>query len=1548
MGDVPIENRLPSHFENRPSEPSIGASGAILRRLTSWRYLSWVWLPVLVLVLGLGRSGTIFNYLRAEYRRVDQAHFEHLVHDAESAISVRMVDCMNALRGGQALFNATPLMTRERWKVFAETLDMPNLYPGVRGLAVVFAVSPDNVADFIAGIRAEGRPDFRIKQAPDAAPPSGIGPGEPLYIITYLESESLGDAVVLGINIAEEPRRREAMDKSRDTASPMISRPLNSMTDSAKRKAFALFAPFYHTDMPITTVEQRRQAIRGWVYARFIAEDFIGAITTEFKELGLCFYEGNSNSVEDLLYASDGNLTGQHRFERLDRIELAGRTFTLGWSRSPSFSSTGTSTPIWAGISSAVVAVLLAVLVAGLLLSRRRVKEALARQDVELAYQKFALDQHAIVAITNAGGAITYANDKFCAISGFSREELIGQNHRIMKSGIHPPEFFQQLYATITTGKVWQGEICNRNKNGGLCWMSATIVPFLGSDGRLEKYVAIRSDITSLKLAEEQVRLSQDRLASIFNALDEGVLLQESAAHIVESNASAERILGLTRSQIAGDEQLPSWWQMVDEKGQSVAMEDRPTTITFRTGKSLRGSILGLKKQDGSITWISVNNEPIRDKEGIVRAVVSSFVDITEQRWAENALREASQRMHLAAAIAQIGVWDWDLLSNRVLVDDHMFEIYGLSRTADGYLPAEFWRTVVLPEDLPTQMANLTQTIESCGQGRRNYRIRRLSDGALRYIESHEQVQTDIAGKAVRVIGVNRDITDMVEAETALLESEARTRLFAEHAPVSVAMFDREMRYLVVSKQWMTDYALGENSIIGRSHYDVFPDMPERWRDVHRRCLGGAVETELSDSFLRADGSVQWMRWEIRPWFAPDGTIGGIVMFTLDITQRYELEARLEKARDDALAASRLKSEFLAMMSHEIRTPMNGVIGMASLLLQTPLEERQREMAQALASSAESLLVIINDILDFSKIEAGKMRIEPIDFNLRDALEETAALMSAPAHRKGLHFTCDIDPVLATSFSGDGGRIQQVIANLLGNAVKFTQQGAIGLSATMLQMTDLEASFRIKITDTGIGIPAEAKEKLFQPFVQADASTTRRFGGTGLGLAICNQLVELMGGHIGFESNEGIGSTFWIELCLPRVVVLEEECSDYIPAEARVLVVDDHEVNRMVLLRQLATLRVSAEAVASGAEALDALEREAGGTHPFNIALLDWSMPQMGGQALAQAIRADPKIANTCLIILSSTSETLDPGVVTGLKFHAVLTKPVREMQLRRCLLRVYGRRGTPVPFPTRKTLGGRGLRLLLAEDNETNQLVAQLMLEQLGHSIEIAENGRAALEWLAAEPFDAVLMDCQMPEMDGYETTRQIRSGKMRGINPSIPIIALTAYAMPADRTRVLEAGMDDYVTKPITKETLHAALSRCGLVESAKKVSKAPATPVAPAAELVFEPTQRGKLQAIPAPGGGTVWDKALKVFFREMPGRLSALTGHMSDRRADDLAIVAHTIAGSAASLGAPALRSAGLALESAARANDWAGAATLLVALQEAWRLLEQELTKTDKS
>jgi signal transduction histidine kinase/DNA-binding response OmpR family regulator len=529
-----------------------------------------------------------------------------------------------------------------------------------------------------------------------------------------------------------------------------------------------------------------------------------------------------------------------------------------------------------------------------------------------------------------------------------------------------------------------------------------------------------------------------------------------------------------------------------------------------------------------------------------------------------------------------------------------------------------------------------------------------------------------------------------------------------------------------------------------------------------------------------------------------------------DIEERKVLQARLAEARDAAVEGSRLKSEFLANMSHELRTPMNGIMGMAELLLQSEISVEQREMTNVVLQSADALLEIINDILDFSKIEAGRLHIDHMPFNPRQVVEDCMVLMAPRAHQKGVELVCDCDPRLPERLVGDGGRIRQIVMNLAGNAIKFTTRGEVIVRLELLLAKEAQAAMRVEVRDTGEGIPRAAQAKLFQPFTQADASTTRRFGGTGLGLAISRQLVELMGGAIHFESEEGKGSRFWFDLELPISDDQSPPASTASNLEGRsILVVDDNENNRKVVQGQLAHMGARATSVADAEAAL--AELRAGGE--FAAVLLDWHMPECDGLALARRIRAELPRPQPKLVLMSSAASHGGGGAEE--LFDAMLMKPVRSSQLQRALLRLVE------PSPARPTAPAKvspethadgGLHFLLVEDNHSNQLVVRLQLRRLGHRVDLADNGERALEVLAERRYDGVFMDCQMPVLDGYEATQRIRAG-VPGVDPKIPIIALTANALPSDRLKCLMAGMDDFVTKPVRGEDLRQAIERCGL---------------------------------------------------------------------------------------------------------------------------------------
>jgi two-component system, sensor histidine kinase and response regulator len=647
-------------------------------------------------------------------------------------------------------------------------------------------------------------------------------------------------------------------------------------------------------------------------------------------------------------------------------------------------------------------------------------------------------------------------------------------------------------------------------------------------------------------------------------------------------------------------------------------------------------------------------------------------------------------------------------------------------------------------------------------------------------------------------------------------------RAVVDGLPDLIYVKDTQSRFLLANpaqRKFLTGKT--DADLIGSSDFSFFPDETARgfFNDEQEIIRTGLPVVSQAEQMHDYEGNEVWILTTKVPFRDKDGSVAGIIGIGRNVTARKQMEAELIKARIQAEAANRAKSEFLANMSHEIRTPLNGVIGMTELALDTTLTDEQREYLETVQFSAGTLLNVINDILDFSKIEAGKIDIEMADFELRECVETTMKTLVHLAEEKGLELLCDIAHEVPVTVRGDSTRLGQMIINLVGNAIKFTHEGQVAVKVEALPHEAQCTSLHFTVSDTGIGIPREKQQSIFDSFTQADASTTREFGGTGLGLTITSRLADLMGGKIWVESQPGRGSEFHFTvrvglgtspICAPPMT-LAYECLQ----NARVLIVDDNQTNRFILDRMLTRWGMRSDSVGSGEVALRELSSAVQTADPYRLILTDKQMPNMDGFSLAEQIRSRPEIAATSVIMMSSGAHRGDVARCQELGFSAYLTKPVRQNELRDAITRSLDRREkqnetrTAALVKDRRIARHVAMHVLLAEDNTVNQRLATRLLEKRGHRVTLANNGQEALAHLQQSSFGLVLMDVQMPLVDGLEATRMIRKQE-KDTGKHQPIVALTAHAVKGDQERCEAAGMDGYLAKPIRPEELDAVLQK------------------------------------------------------------------------------------------------------------------------------------------
>jgi PAS domain S-box-containing protein len=950
--------------------------------------------------------------------------------------------------------------------------------------------------------------------------------------------------------------------------------------------------------------------------------------------------------------------------------------------------------------------------------------------------------------------------------------------------------------------------------------------------------------LAQLDQSSETLRATEAQLRTRMPAVLAGQPFTEVEAKLT----SMERALGRLRVQVL---QLTSYLRLGDADSAAVALLalNREAQRVASAVAHVQASVATL--QTSQMEHIAARAARLRTLEYLLAAVSVLVIGLTafygwrgsrawrraraeHERVTEQSRRHA-ERFELAARGSHDGIWDWSARDNALFVSDRLSEKLGLEPSAIPDLRSFIRR--IHPDDRAAVTAARDALLN--GDAVLDFECRILhGSGAFRWYLIRGEALRDDSGAVQRLCGSLTDVTDRKQAELHLAQSAAqiaaeRARLaaFVEHVPAAIAMFNARLEFVCASRLWLDMFAGGREAQIGTPIFDLVRRPPRGWRGCISRVLDGEV-VRVDDELWQPENDLaaRHLRWEARPWFDDQHGQAGILLSAQDITDDHARAAELAAMRDAAESANRAKSEFLATMSHEIRTPMNGVIGFTQLLLDTPLDDEQRDYVQTIESSGQALLALINDILDYSKIEAGRLTVEAFDFELDPIIEEVTSLLSPQTTARGVELLVDLGPQSPVHLHGDPTRLRQVLINLIGNAIKFTERGHI-----LVEVGDAaDGAVAISVSDTGIGMNEAVQRALFRKFVQGDSTTTRRFGGTGLGLAICKQLVELMGGTINVASTPGVGSRFWFTVPRARepVVSASEQSLDRSTLQdLRVLIVDDVEPNRRIISTHLARWGMRHESVPDAQQALRRLAAGLEERMPFHVAVVDYLMPGMDGEMLARALRADPRYADLALIMLTSSAQRGEAAHMIEAGFDVYLTKPLtRASRLLDAIATAHARRSarvadallttprdTAVTAPVEVAADAQQSTtavptVLIVDDNATNRLLAQRVLDRLGVASETAENGEQAVAAVRARRWALVLMDCQMPVLDGFAATRQIRELD-RQAGYRTPVVALSAGAMSEERERCLAADMDGFLAKPLMPRDLAAELVRWGV---------------------------------------------------------------------------------------------------------------------------------------
>ena len=1161
---------------------------------------------------------------------------------------------------------------------------------------------------------------------------------------------------------------------------------------------------------------------------------------------------------------------------------------------------------------------------------------------------------HVMWCTSGDGSQLLYINPAAEDLYGRPLREFY-ENPNVWSDAIHPDDRanVQRMLRGLRNRQEVQQEYRIVRPSGEIRWLEDRVTVVNGTDDEPARIGGIATDITDRKLAEEALHASEAVYHSLVESLPLNVLRKDCDGRIVFGNQKYCEAMQSTFEELEGKTDFDLF---PAELAKKYVRDDQHV---LETGELLN-EIEEYSTRDGEKLYVEVFKGPVRDADGSIVGTQVMFWDVTARHEAEEALDYERELLHALLDNVPDSIYFKDRESRFVRVSSSLVRKFGLTDQQEviGKSDADFFS-----EEHARQAKNDEQRVISTGLPLLGTTERETwFDAPDTWCITTKLPLRDKDGKTIGTFGISTDVTDRKRAEDALARERDMLRTLMDHLPDLIFVKDTEGRFVTANTAIVR--VLGAKSlqdVIGKTDADFAPaDLADHYaQDDQRVIRSGEPLIDSEESVVGPDGKKVCLLTTKVPLHDAGGKVTGLVGIGRNITKRKLAEEALRKTKEAADSANRAKSDFLANMSHEIRTPMNAIIGMTELLLDTNLDASQREYIRMVHESGESLLSLINDILDFSKVEAGKLELDCLAFNLPETLGDAMKSLAIRAHRKHLELAFHISPDLPNVLVGDPARLRQIVVNLVGNAIKFTESGEVFLDVQYESQTSTELVLRFAVSDTGIGIPQHKLRSVFGVFEQADSSTTRNFGGTGLGLAICKSLVEMMRGRIWVESTLGTGSTFFFTATFEQT---DEPMPEVTRPDIerirgmRVLVVDDNATNRRVLEEMLRVRGMEPVAVSCAKDAIEVLRESRGSGNGFPLVLTDINMPEVDGFTLSEWIKQDESLRGAVIMALTSGDRTGDRQRCEKLGIAAHLMKPVKQSELFDAIVMAFHATTTDrtKPFPSGIEVKSEipSLRILLAEDAVPNQLLAVGLLKKWEHTVVVANDGQEAIERLKSEPFDLVLMDVQMPRVDGLQATQVIRKLEREDKLPlqsrsPIPIIAMTAHAMKGDEERCLSSGMDGYVSKPVRVSHLYDQIAAF----------------FAPAEECASESAKRTPASEAGRPGAGESdapwnqtaalesvrWDADLlvvvaKAFLREHLEQQQRLQAAIEEGDAPTVKRMAHLIRGVMSTFGAEKAITLAEQLETMGRTEELQGADALFESLRETLAVVAAALTE----